>query len=561
MELKKEKTKFLHLIRRSTIIAIYLLIITFLIKIAPNYIKEADDNRINLMVNNNNVTKNLKNDIIIKDNEYYLSAGDVKNFFDEFLYEDKNYIILTSNTKTAKYVKNSNKIDINTSEVDVTNPSIDVNNTTFLPMSELASIYNLEYKYDQNTNKLMVDSLSKKFVEAKSKSNQSIRYKADFFSKSIASIKKGETVSIVQDFNSNEDTELNGWVRVRTSSGIIGYVKKSSIKDRIVVRDNLTREKINGKVSIMWDYYSPYDPCPTRTDKIQGVNAVSPSFFELMSNGDIKTNIGDSGKKYVTWAKNNGYKVWPTLSNTFLNNKDAVSKMMSTFETREYLIENIVNSLIDADVDGINIDLENMYKEDKDKYSRFIIELAPRIRDLGMTLCVDVTEPDGSDTWSLCYDRHTLAETADYLVFIGYDQHNNSSKEAGTVAGYDWEEKNIKKFLGPQEGISSDKLILAMPFYTRLWRESNGKITSKVVNMKDVEIPSNVKVTWDDTTKQNYYEYEENGTTYKMWIEDETSISNKLNLVNQYNLAGAGFWEKDREKDGVWSIIKEKLQN
>ena len=561
MELKKEKTKFLHLIRRSTIIAIYLLIITFLIKIAPNYIKEADDNRINLMVNNNNVTKNLKNDIIIKDNEYYLSAGDVKNFFDEFLYEDKNYIILTSNTKTAKYVKNSNKIDINTSEVDVTNPSIDVNNTTFLPMSELASIYNLEYKYDQNTNKLMVDSLSKKFVEAKSKSNQSIRYKADFFSKSIARIKKGETVSIVQDFNSNEDTELNGWVRVRTSSGIIGYVKKSSIKDRIVVRDNLTREKINGKVSIMWDYYSPYDPCPTRTDKIQGVNAVSPSFFELMSNGDIKTNIGDSGKKYVTWAKNNGYKVWPTLSNTFLNNKDAVSKMMSTFETREYLIENIVNSLIDADVDGINIDLENMYKEDKDKYSRFIIELAPRIRDLGMTLCVDVTEPDGSDTWSLCYDRHTLAETADYLVFIGYDQHNNSSKEAGTVAGYDWEEKNIKKFLGPQEGISSDKLILAMPFYTRLWKESNGKITSKVVNMKDVEIPSNVKVTWDDTTKQNYYEYEENGTTYKMWIEDETSISNKLNLVNQYNLAGAGFWEKDREKDGVWSIIKEKLQN
>ena len=561
MELKKEKTKFLHLIRRSTIIAIYLLIITFLIKIAPNYIKEADDNRINLMVNNNNVTKNLKNDIIIKDNEYYLSAGDVKNFFDEFLYEDKNYIILTSNTKTAKYVKNSNKIDINTSEVDVTNPSIDVNNTTFLPMSELASIYNLEYKYDQNTNKLMVDSLSKKFVEAKSKSNQSIRYKADFFSKSIAKIKKGETVSIVQDFNSNEDTELNGWVRVRTSSGIIGYVKKSSIKDRIVVRDNLTREKINGKVSIMWDYYSPYDPCPARNDKIQGVNAVSPSFFELMSNGDIKTNIGDSGKKYVTWAKNNGYKVWPTLSNTFLNNKDAVSKMMSTFETREYLIENIVNSLIDADVDGINIDLENMYKEDKDKYSRFIIELAPRIRDLGMTLCVDVTEPDGSDTWSLCYDRHTLAETADYLVFIGYDQHNNSSKEAGTVAGYDWEEKNIKKFLGPQEGISSDKLILAMPFYTRLWRESDGKITSKVVNMKDAKIPSNVKVTWDDTTKQNYYEYEENGTTYKMWIEDETSISNKLNLVNQYNLAGAGFWEKDREKDGVWSIIKEKLQN
>ena len=310
----------------------------------------------------------------------------------------------------------------------------------------------------------------------------------------------------------------------------------------------------------MWDYYSPYDPCPTRSDKIDGVNVVSPSFFELMSNGEIKTNIGKTGEAYIQWAKNNGYKIWPTLSNTFLNNKDAVSKMMYTFETRENLIDNIIDALVESNVDGINIDLENMYKDDKDKYSRFIIELAPRVREIGMTLCVDVTEPDGSDNWSLCYDRHTIAEASDYLVFIGYDQHNNSSKEAGTVAGYDWEETNIKKFLG-QEEVSPEKLILAMPFYTRLWRESNGKITSKVVNMKDVSIPNGVTTTWNDITKQNYYEYEKDGVKYKMWIEDETSIKNKLQLIKNYNLAGAGFWEKDREKEDVWTIIKEELEN
>ena len=560
MKLSKKETKFLHLIRRSLIIAIYLLIITFLIKIAPNYVKEVSDDRINLLVNNNNVTKNLKKDIIAKDDEYYLSIADVKNFLDEFLEENGQDIILTSNTKTVKYTKNSNQIDINTSYVKVTNPSIDINDSTYLPVSELAVIYNLEYKYDNESKRLMIDSLSKKFVEAESKSNQYVRYKADFFSKAVAKVKKNEKVSIVQDFENDKDVELNGWTRVRTNSGIVGYIKSNKLKNRTIKRDNLERKKIDGKISIMWDYYSPYDPCPTRNSKIDGINVVSPSFFELMSNGEIKTNIGKTGKAYTDWAKNNGYKIWPTLSNTFLNNKDAVSKMMSTFETREDLIDNIIEALVEANVDGINIDLENMYKEDKDKYSRFIIELAPRIREIGMTLCVDVTEPDGSDNWSLCYDRHTIAEASDYLVFIGYDQHNNSSKEAGTVAGYDWEETNIKKFLG-QEEVNPKKLILAMPFYTRLWKETNGKITSKVVNMKAVSIPNGVTTTWNDITKQNYYEYEKDGVKYKMWIEDEMSIKSKLQLIKNYNLAGAGFWEKDREKEGVWTIIKEQLEN
>ena len=100
-----------------------------------------------------------------------------------------------------------------------------------------------------------------------------------------------------------------------------------------------------------------------------------------------------------------------------------------------------------------------------------------------------------------------------------------------------------------------------MPFYTRLWSEKDGKVSSDVVNMKNIKIPQNVTARWDEITKQNYYEYQNNGVTYKMWMEDEQSISEKINLVNQYNLAGAGFWEKDRETPGVWNIVKEKLGN
>ena len=246
------------------------------------------------------------------------------------------------------------------------------------------------------------------------------------------------------------------------------------------------------------------------------------------------------------------------VSNSELGDLDAMSEILSTFENRAYLIDNIIDELIDAGVDGVNIDFENMYQSDKDNYSRFLIELAPRLREAGLTLSVDVTAPDGSETWSLCFDRNIIGKVADYIIFMGYDQNGVSSTEAGTVAGADWVELNIKKFLG-QEGVSADKLILAMPFYTRLWQESNGTLTSSVVNMRSVTIPDGVEKTWDENTKQYYIEYERNGTTYKMWIEDEESLKAKMDLINQYELAGGAFWSKDRESNTIWSIVAEEL--
>ena len=118
--------------------------------------------------------------------------------------------------------------------------------------------------------------------------------------------------------------------------------------------------------------------------------------YELKQNGTIAKNIDEDSRKYIEWAHSNNYKVWPTLSNSFLNNLDAVSAMMKDFDSRSKLIDNIVQALTESDVDGVNIDFENMYKEDKDNYSRFIIELTPRLRAVGKTVLVDVTAPDGS---------------------------------------------------------------------------------------------------------------------------------------------------------------------
>ena len=216
------------------------------------------------------------------------------------------------------------------------------------------------------------------------------------------------------------------------------------------------------------------------------------------------------------------------------------------------------------DLDGINIDFENMKKEDVDLFSRFIIELEPRLREIGVVLSVDVTAPDGSDTWSLCFDRHVLGDVADYLIFMAYDQYGASSDKAGTTAGYDWVELNLKKFLETYE-VESDKLILAIPLYARLWTlDSNGDIegqTAIPMNEIDESIPSDAERKWDDDLKQNYVEYVDGNLTKKIWIEDIDSLKEKVSLINKYKLGGVASWELGMETDDVWSMIKQELSN
>ena len=556
----EKKAKNFKMILRISVVLLALAIMLFVIKIAPNYKKDEFADKTNLVINNNNITRNLKADIIIEDDAIYICADDVKNFFDEYLLveNDEKRVITTSNTKTVVIPFTGTTMYVSGKNENISHEILQKNEKIYLPMSDLTKIYNIDIKYSESTDVVTVDSFNRKFVTANSKKNTGIKYKATSFSKNVDKVKQGDTLVVVQDKEGNK-VKVKDYVQVRTLNGKLGYIKETDIENESIVRETeYIGTKMDGKVSLVWDYYSQYVTAPSRSGEIEGVNVVSPAFYEVTASGDLNRNIGVEGQAYVEWAHANGYKVWPMVSNSELGSLDATSKILSKFETRAYLIENIVKDLIDAKVDGVNIDFENMYKADNDNYSRFLIELAPRLRENGLALSVDVTAPDGSETWSLCFNRNIIGKVADYIIYMGYDQNGVASTKPGTVAGADWVELNIKKFLG-QEGVDKNKLILAIPFYTRLWKETDATLTSSVVNMKSVIVPEGVEKKWDENTKQYYIEYQANNATYKMWIEDTESIKAKLDLINQYDLAGAGFWSKDREDNSVWSIIAETL--
>ena len=420
-------------------------------------------------------------------------------------------------------------------------------------------VYNLEMENIEESKVVTMDSLDREQKKAILNSNVSVKSSKNLIAKTIDKAKKGDSVVVI----SNDGK----FVKVRTENGKIGYVKSKKLDSEFLVREAMEEEKqIEGKINLTWDYFSTVGSAPNRNGTtIEGVNVVSPAFFYLDENGALQENIGKSGKNYINWAHENGYKVWPIISNAEAAKSSLAitSKIMNSYEARQKLIESIVNKCVKYNLDGVNIDFENMREEDKDMYSRFIIELTPRLKEIGLVTSVDVTAPDGGETWSLCFDRNVIGNVADYIVFMAYDEYGTSSTKPGTTAGYDWVKLNLEKFLKTEE-IKSEKIILAVPFYTRVWTtNSEGKIISRnTVAMKDIEkvLPNDVEKKWDNDLKQNYVEYKDGDNKKEIWIEDIQSLKEKVSLMKEKNLAGVGSWQKDMEDDAVWSMLKNELK-
>ena len=551
------------IVKRMLILLAVLFVIVFILIKAEDFIKEQANDKISLVINNTNVTERLKNELKIDDGIIYVSMDDIKNFFDKYIYieDETNEVITTYDDKIASIGFESNKITLNGSTKKTSAHAIKDNETTYLPISEMKDVYDIEIDNIAETKVITIDSVDREQVKAQTKANISVKSKKEGFSRTVDKVEKGESVIVVK--NNNEVSE-KGWTKIRTQKGKVGYVKTSKLEDIETTREAKEKTKqIDGKVDMFWDYYSQYVKAPDRTGQvIEGVNVVSPSFFYLeKETGALKDNVGDAGIAYINWAHSNGYKVWAMLSNAEAGIKVS-STILNSYTKRQQLIQSIVEKCAQYDIDGINVDFENMYEADKDKYSRFIIELTPRMEEMGIVTSVDVTAPDGDPNWSLCFNRNVLGDVADYLIFMGYDQYGASSSKPGTTAGLNWVETSLKKIIDYDE-VDTDKIILGIPLYTRQWTiAQDGTIKDRsTVSMMNIKIPNNVEKQWDDTLKQYYIEYASGKNTIKMWIEDGTSIKEKVSLVTKYNLGGASCWKKDMETSNIWSIIKTELAN
>lgn len=313
------------------------------------------------------------------------------------------------------------------------------------------------------------------------------------------------------------------------------------------------------KVNLIWEAIYNVQPKPESIPQMGNMNVVSPTWYELKDQtGALHSKFNQD---YLNWAQGRNYKVWALVSNQF--DPTLTHQLLVNANYRRTFIENIVTEAVKHNLEGINIDFENINLEDKDNLTHFINELRWYAKQYDLVLSMDVTVMDGSDNWSKCYDRKALGKIVDYLIIMTYDEYWASSPVSGPVSSADWVEKSLKKIMTI---VPRDKIVMGIPLYSRLWRErisetlpNTNKTSSSAISMiKQNELieTSGQTPIWDDENKLYYISYIEDDTQVKIWIENAETISYKIDIAKDLDLGGIAFWRRGFETDNFWNEIE-----
>ncbi len=290
------------------------------------------------------------------------------------------------------------------------------------------------------------------------------------------------------------------------------------------------------------------------TANTKGLTVISPTWFKLNDNEGGFTSFAT--QSYVDKVHGMGMEVWGLVENIEYKDSIDMYQILSSTTTRAKLIDGLVNEALNYGLDGINVDFEQISADCGEHFIQFIRELSIPCRKNGLVLSIDNYVPMGGTDH---YNRTEQGIVADYVIIMGYDEHYAGSREAGSVASINFVEEGIAQTVAQ---VPPEKVINAVPFYTRIWETKDGAIGSKAVGMDAAEEyvrAHNITVEWNEETCQNYGEYTEDGSLFQVWLEDESSIEVKLNIMDKYQIAGLASWRLGFEKPVVWDKIEEYM--
>lgn len=518
-----------------------------------NYIKaNINVNEAGLVIYGDNIKTNY--DPFVKDGGLYVSVDTISKTIDENIYYDNiaTKVIITTKDKVVKFKIDENKVSRNFEYSDIDTPAKLVNGQPYIDINLVKEEYNIKTEYNEKTNTIVIDKLSTSDIPV---NYNLVNVYSNISTKSdvLDILNKNDKVTVYTD-----SLEHKSWYKIKTDKGIVGYISKNSVTIQAEEKENVeTESKENkDKIVMFWQYGSNLDVLGK--NKIEGVNVVSPTWYELKnSSGDISSKYSSS---YYSKAKDYGYKIWPIITNGIDSasySANDTSALLKSEYNRENFIKNIREIAKKDKIDGINIDFESMKDDDRELYTQFIRELTPILRNEGITVSVDF--------YFVKYiDRQRIGDVADYVILMGYDQKGAWSNEAGSISSVKIVEEQLNSLINDSK-IESNKIILGVPFYTRLWTIKNvsEKPTTKIYSMQDCQdfiADNNVTPVWDEDAGQNYAEVKKGDLTYKLWIEDKDSMKKRVELIKKYNLAGISAWRKGLETEDVWQTITSNIK-
>ncbi len=499
---------------------------------------------------------------IMADGVVYIDYDTVVNEFNHRFYWDQNENILTYTTPTeiiqADAVGNKYSITKSMIKTEAVSeyPILKLYGDKVYIALDFVDIYSdFVYRFYVEPNRVVIEYKWGEYLYTEVIKGTQLRAEADIKSPVLMQLPIGEELMYV----TKDEAPRKGFAKVVTKNGVIGYVKEKNVKTSYYKEISstftapvYTVQNRPDKINLVFHQIFNSEAAGKLEELIaqtKGVNVVSPTWFSINDLSGTMASL--ASQDYVDKAKALGLEVWALVDD--FNSEVDMYELLSYTSRRETLSNGLVEAAIQYKINGINIDFEKIPSKAGGDYIQFLRELSVKCRNNGIVLSVDNYVPA---PYNMYYDRKEQGNIVDYIIVMAYDEYYSGSDVAGPVASIGFVKDAIRNTL---EEVPREKTIIAVPFYSRLWKETrDNDVTSESLSMtpaRNIFTDNGIEPQWDDTYGSYYGEYEKDDALYKIWLEDAKSIEEKMKVIYEANVAGVAAWKLGLEKEEIWNII------
>ena len=487
---------------------------------------------------------------IYEDGQIYLPVGWVNDYLNQRFYWDEGEKLLV-------YALPDTIVYADASTQGENGPLIKVTSQgAYLSLGLVANYTDIrsEAFATSQIKRVYIDTQWDPYEQAAVRREGMVRERGGVKSPVITQVREGDNLRIL--------SAMEKWSLVRTEDGYIGYIENRRLGERSTLTPVSSFEapvytsiSMDEKVRLGFHQVTTRaanDDLEEYASVAQGMNVIVPTWFNVTSNDGTYTSLAD--REYVDKAHELGLQVWAMVENVSteesVKNLDT-KELMSSTSNRRRLIDNLMEEADTYGFDGFNLDFESLRSEAGPHYIQFIRELSVACRQRGLVLSVDNYVPS---EYTSFYNRSEQGVFADYVIVMGYDEHY-AGGDAGSVSSISFVREGIENTI---KEVPKEKVINGVPFYTRVWTEKDGTTTSRaygIASAREWVETNNVQLEWQENLGQYYGEVENENGLQRIWMEEERSLGLKVDLINEYDIAGVGCWKLGFETADIWEVI------
>lgn len=545
--------------------AIVLIIVAAFVvkKLTPN--KDVMDLTEYYQVDSDKVLVVLQNQVaeeqgLFLDGVAYVSYDTVEEYLNHRFYWDanENLLIYTTQSEVVKTEIGTSDYYVNKSKSSVPYQIVKTIGTkVYVALDYVKLFSNIEYEVYEEPNRVVIQyDWGNDYLYSNVKKATQLRYEPSIKSEVLVQLQVGDVLTYV-DTEIVEDAKFR---KVMTVDGIIGYVKAKNLStaeyetlSNGYVEKEYSHIIKDYTISLGWHQVTNQEAnnnLLSVLDQSKGINTISPTWFSIVSNEGTISSL--ASERYVERAHNAGVEVW-ALCDDF-NKEIDMYELLSYTSRREKLANELIASAIKYNLDGLNIDFENITATSAKHYIQFLRELSIKCRNNGIVLSVDNYVPAPYNSF---YDLGEQGEIVDYVAIMAYDEHHSNSEESGSVSSISFFTDAIKNTL---EMVDKDRVIIGLPFYARVWVEkADGTIATSAYSMSQIKAfveAHQAEKVWNEETGQYYAEYKTEEGLNRIWIEDDKSIELKMKAASEAGVAGMAYWKLGMESSSIWNVIQ-----